>query len=152
MKYSFVKTCLLALWFSVSLPMGLVFAKEPISEREMAQTIPTDPALLKGTLANGLQYYILQHTQPTKNVELRLVVRAGSVNELEHERGISHFLEHMVFNGTRLYPKHQLIDALENMGVQFGTDLNAYTGFDETTYILPIPLNNPKNFEKSMGF
>ena len=151
MKYSFVKTCLLALWFSVSLPMGLVFAKEPISEREMAQTIPTDPALLKGTLANGLQYYILQHTQPTKNVELRLVVRAGSVNELEHERGISHFLEHMVFNGTRLYPKHQLIDALENMGVQFGTDLNAYTGFDETTYILPIPLNNPKNFEKSMG-
>ena len=151
MKPSFIKTCLLALWFSLSLPATQVFAKEPFPASEMAHTIPTDPALLKGTLANGLQYYILKHTQPTNNVELRLVVRAGSVNELAHERGIAHFLEHMVFNGTRLYPKHQLIDALENMGVQFGTDLNAYTGFDETTYILPIPLNNPKNFEKSMG-
>lgn len=152
MKHLFAKISLFTVWLSISfMPTAQALAKEPFPASEMVQTIPTDPALLKGKLANGLQYYILRHTQPTKNVELRLVVRAGSVNELEHERGISHFLEHMVFNGTRLYPKHELIDALENMGVQFGTDLNAYTGFDETTYILPIPLNNPENFEKSIG-
>lgn len=112
--------------------------------------IPTDPALVRGQLSNGLQYLILRHTQPGRNVELRLVIKAGSINELEHERGISHFLEHMVFNGTRAYPGHQLIDTLENMGVQFGTDLNAYTGFDETTYILPIPLTHPKHFDKGL--
>ena len=155
MKHSFVKTSLLALWISVSfMPATQAFAKDNsalFAPSEMAKAIPTDPELLRGKLANGLQYYILERSQPAESVELRLVIRAGSVNEQENERGISHFLEHMVFNGTRLYPEHKLIDALENMGVQFGTDLNAYTGFDETTYILPIPLNNPDNFAKSMG-
>lgn len=122
----------------------------PITVAEMAQPIPTDPDLLKGQLANGLRYYILQHTQPVHNVELRLVVRTGSANETEPERGISHFIEHMVFNGTRLYPGHRVIDTLENMGVQFGTDLNASTGFDETVFTLPIPLNNPKNFDTAL--
>lgn len=112
---------------------------------EMAQIIPTDPALLRGKLKNGLEYYILRHTQPAGAVELRLAIRAGSINEQENERGVAHFLEHMVFNGTQRYPGNQMVDALEKMGVQFGADLNAYTGFDETIYILPIPLNNPAN-------
>ena len=116
-----------------------------ISAAEMAQVIPTDPALLRGKLKNGLEYYILRHTQPAGVVELRLAIRAGSINENENERGVAHFLEHMVFNGTTRYPGNQMVDALEKMGVQFGADLNAYTGFDETIYILPIPLNNPNN-------
>ena len=116
-----------------------------ISAAEMAQVIPTDPALLRGKLKNGLEYYILRHTQPAGVVELRLAIRAGSINENENERGVAHFLEHMVFNGTTGYPGNQMVDALEKMGVQFGADLNAYTGFDETIYILPIPLNNPNN-------
>ena len=116
-----------------------------VSAAEMAQVIPTDPALRRGKLKNGLEYYILRHTQPAGVVELRLAIRAGSINENENERGVAHFLEHMVFNGTTRYPGNQMVDALEKMGVQFGADLNAYTGFDETIYILPIPLNNPNN-------
>ena len=121
-----------------------------ISAAEMAQIIPTDPALLKGQLSNGIQYYILHHTQPSGMAELRLAIRAGSNNETEAERGLAHFLEHMVFNGTKRYPGNKMVDALENMGVQFGTDLNAYTGFDETIYILPIPLNRPGNLNTGM--
>ena len=142
----------------VSLPVGAkeslaptTVAIAPTSSAEMSQVIPTDPALLRGKLSNGLEYYILRHTQPAGAVELRLAVRAGSINETEKERGISHFLEHMVFNGTKRYPGNQMVDTLEQMGVQFGTDLNAYTGFDETIYILPIPLNNPSNLDKSLG-
>ena len=127
-------------------------ATSPVaSAAEMNQVIPTDPALLRGKLSNGLEYYILRHTQPAGAVELRLAIRAGSVNEAENERGVAHFLEHMVFNGTQRYPGNQMVDALEQMGVQFGADLNAYTGFDETIYILPIPLNNPANLDKSLG-
>lgn len=121
-----------------------------ISATEMEQAIPTDPALLRGKLKNGLEYYILRHTQPAGAVELRLAIRAGSINENDNERGVAHFLEHMVFNGTSRYPSNQMVDALEKMGVQFGTDLNAYTGFDETIYILPIPLNNPNNLATGM--
>ena len=150
---SVVLTCSALLCFA-----PLSNAKEPntaatglrSSAAEMAQVIPTDPALLRGKLSNGLEYYILRHTQPAGAVELRLAIKAGSINETENERGVAHFLEHMVFNGTKRYPGNQMVDALEKMGVQFGADLNAYTGFDETIYILPIPLNNPSNLNTGL--
>lgn len=98
-----------------------------------------------GTLDNGLKYYIHPNAKPSKKLELRLVVNAGSLQETETQRGIAHFTEHMLFNGTRSYPKNTLVDRLESMGIAFGADLNAYTSFDETVYILPVPTENRAN-------
>ncbi|AXF84723.1 putative zinc protease [Ephemeroptericola cinctiostellae] len=112
--------------------------------------IPVDEKLIKGQLENGLNYYILPNKTPEKKVELRLIVKAGSLNERDDEQGLAHFMEHMAFNGTAHFPKHELTNQLEQMGVQFGADLNAYTGFNETVYILPIPTANPKNLSTGM--
>ncbi len=113
-----------------------------------AQLTPTDPDIRMGKLENGMQYYIKPNAKPEKKVELRLVVNAGSIQEDEDQLGLAHFNEHMLFNGTKRYPKNELVDFLQSIGVTFGADLNAYTSFDETVYILPIPTDKPGNLEK----
>jgi zinc protease len=76
------------------------------------------------------------------------MVNAGSVLENNEQRGLAHFMEHMSFNGSKNFPKNELVDYLQKSGVEFGADLNAYTGFDETVYILPIPTDDPTVVEK----
>lgn len=109
--------------------------------------LPVDPKIKIGKLPNGLTYYIRPNNKPEKKVELRLVVNAGSILENDDQQGLAHFMEHMNFNGTKNYPKNKLVDFLQSIGVEFGADLNAYTSFDETVYILPIPTDKPGNLE-----
>lgn len=111
--------------------------------------IPTDPAVRAGRLPNGLRYFIRRNAKPEQRVELRLVINAGSVLEDDDQRGLAHFTEHMLFNGTRRFKKNDIVSYLESIGVKFGADLNAYTGFDETVYILPVPTDKPGLVEKS---
>ena len=106
--------------------------------------LPIDPKVRIGTLSNGLRYYIRQNTRPEKRAELRLVVNAGSVLETPDKLGLAHFVEHTAFNGTKHFAKNDLIKYLESIGVRFGADLNAYTSFDETVYILPIPTDTAR--------
>lgn len=113
----------------------------------LADPIPLGPQVKVGKLANGLSYYIHQNSKPEKRVELRLVVKVGSVMEDDDQQGLAHFTEHMAFNGSRHFKKHELISYLQSIGVKFGADLNAYTSFDETVYILPIPTDKPENLE-----
>ncbi|MFO8148084.1 MAG: insulinase family protein, partial [Gillisia sp.] len=110
--------------------------------------IPTDPNVKIGKLENGLTYYIRNNGKPEDKVELRLAINAGSILENEDQQGLAHFVEHMNFNGTTNFEKNELVDYLQSIGVKFGADLNAYTGFDETVYILPIPSDNPETLEK----
>lgn len=105
--------------------------------------IPMDPAVRIGRLPNGLRYYIRRNGRPEKRAELRLVVNAGSVVEDDDQRGLAHYVEHMLFNGTRRFAKNDIVSYLESIGVRFGADLNAQTGFDETIYILPVPTDKP---------
>ena len=106
--------------------------------------LPVDPKVRIGTLKNGLRYYIRQNTRPEKRAELRLVVNAGSILETPDKLGLAHFVEHTAFNGTKHFAKNDLIKYLESIGVRFGADLNAYTSFDETVYILPIPTDTAR--------
>lgn len=106
--------------------------------------IPVDTAVTVGTLPNGLRYYIRVNHKPEKRAQLRLVVNAGSILENPHQLGLAHFIEHMAFNGTKHFPKNELVSYLQSIGVQFGADLNASTGFDETVYILPIPTDTER--------
>jgi len=103
-----------------------------------------DPALRTGTLPNGLRYYVRRNAMPADRAELRLVVNAGSILEDDDERGMAHFLEHMAFNGTRHFPHQSLVDFIEGSGMRFGADLNAYTSFDETVFMLTVPTDEPR--------
>ena len=100
--------------------------------------LPADPAVRIGKLDNGLTYYLRCNESPGQNLELRLAVNAGSLNEAEAGSGVAHFLEHMLFNGTEKYPKNELAGALQAIGVEFGPDINAFTSYDETVYELEL--------------
>ena len=111
--------------------------------------IPFNPDVKTGQLSNGLKYYILKNAKPEKKVELRLVVNAGSMMEDEDQLGLAHFMEHMNFNGLRHFPHNEVVHYLQSIGVKFGADLNAYTSFDETVYILPVPSDNPNKVDSA---
>jgi zinc protease len=113
----------------------------------LTDPLPVGPQVKVGKLANGLTYYIHKNSKPEKRVELRLVVKVGSVMEDDDQQGLAHFTEHMAFNGSTHFKKHELISYLQSIGVKFGADLNAYTSFDETVYILPIPTDKKENLE-----
>jgi len=115
---------------------------------EIFSPLPMDPAVVRGTLDNGLTYYIRENRKPRERASLRLVVKAGSLLEEEDQQGLAHLVEHMAFNGTVLYEKLELIHYLESIGMDFGPEINAYTGFEETVYMLEIPTDDGEILEK----
>ena len=102
-----------------------VFAPAAWSQIDVEQAMPVDPKVKIGRLSNGLTYYIRHNSLPEKRVELRLVVNTGSVMEDDDQLGLAHFMEHMNFNGTKHFPKNELVSYLQSIGVEFGADLNA---------------------------
>ncbi len=131
-------------------------ARTPLDHRpvhrpafDSSRVLPMDPEVRIGQLTNGLTYYIRTNDEPENRAELRLVVDAGSVLEDESQRGLAHFLEHMLFNGTRRFPEQKLVDFLERIGMRFGPDVNASTSFDETVYMLTIPTDSARIVEQA---
>ncbi|MBU1494396.1 MAG: insulinase family protein [Actinobacteria bacterium] len=118
-------------------------APRPIGEipvyADDADVITIDPGVTIGALDNGLTYYIRANDRPGARAQLRLVVRAGSVQEGAGQSGAAHFVEHMLFNGTAKYPANDLIRVLQGFGSEFGPDINAYTNWEETVYELTLP-------------
>ena len=105
-------------------------------------TLPLNPNVVTGILDNGLRYYIQKNEEPKQRAELRLVINAGSILEDEDQLGLAHFVEHMAFNGTSQFARQALVTYLESIGMRFGSDINASTGFDETIYRLTIPTDS----------
>lgn len=105
--------------------------------------LQSDPALQFGRLANGLRYVLMANGEPKDRVALYLAVQAGSLHETEEQRGLAHFLEHMMFNGTTHYPPGTLVEYFQKLGMGFGGDTNARTGFDQTVYNLMLPAADP---------
>ncbi len=122
-------------------------ALEATAENPADPHLPIDPLVTVGQLDNGLRYVIRKNQKPENRVELRLVVNVGSVLEDENQRGLAHFAEHMAFNGTKNFAKQELVDYLERIGMRFGPDLNAYTSFDETVYMLTVPTDSTEVVE-----
>jgi zinc protease len=112
--------------------------------------IPQDPNVIMGELENGIKYYIQHNEKPEDRAELRLVVNAGSIQEDEDQLGLAHFVEHMAFNGTKNFKKNELVDYLESIGTRFGPDLNAYTSFDETVYMLQARTDSMELLNKGL--
>ncbi|GLU51797.1 peptidase M16 [Dyadobacter frigoris] len=131
--------------------LGISTALIPTFAQDLhTQKIPLDPTVKTGKLKNGITYYIKKNAEPKNRAELRLIVKAGSVLETDAQQGLAHFMEHMNFNGTTNFPKNELVNFLQKTGVRFGADLNAYTGFDETVYMLPIPTDSTGLLEKGL--
>lgn len=115
----------------------------------LSQPLPVADDLIIGKLPNGLTYYVRKNAEPKERAELRLVVNAGSNQEDEDQKGLAHFLEHMLFKGTARFPGLEIVNFLEKIGMRFGPDINAYTSFDETVYILKIPTTDPAVVQKA---
>ena len=112
--------------------------------QDLSARLPVDTAVHRGALPNGLRYIVRRNVKPEKRAELRLVVNAGSILETDAQRGLAHFVEHMAFNGTKRFPKSDIVNFLERVGMRFGADLNASTSFDETVYTLQIPTDTAR--------
>lgn len=112
--------------------------------------LPVDPAVRRGILPNGMHYFLRRNTKPEHRAELWLAVRAGSLQEDEDQAGVAHFVEHMAFNGTRHFPKNELVHYLEKTGVRFGPDLNAYTSFEETVYMLQVRTDSLQQLDSAL--
>ena len=122
-----------------------VFAQK--GDLNLSDPIKADPNVTIGKLDNGLTYYIRKNTYPKNRVEFRLAVNAGSNQENDNQQGLAHFTEHMAFNGIEGFPSNTVVDHLRSKGVVFGADLNAYTSFDETVYMIPMPTDDPGNID-----
>jgi zinc protease len=134
---------------AVGFAQGAPAAATPAVAPPLTTVLPTDSKVKIGTLSNGLRYYIRQNSKPEKRAELRLVVNAGSILEADNQLGYAHIIEHTAFNGTTHFAKNDLIKYLQSIGVRFGADLNAYTSFDETVYILPVPTDTARIVEQA---
>ncbi len=113
-----------------------------------SQPLPQDPDVLSGTLPNGLKYYIQRNAIPESKLELRLFVNVGSIVEDEDQKGLAHFTEHMLFNGTRSFPKGAMLDFLNSVGMGFMNGLNGMTSYDFTMYMFSLPTEDRQVLER----
>ncbi len=114
-------------------------------------SVPLDPGLTYGTLDNGLTYYILENDMPENRAEFYLVVNVGATLEDDSQNGLAHFCEHMCFNGTTNFEKHEIIHFLQSIGMKFGPEINAFTSHDNTTYMLQkVPTEDPANVDTAL--
>lgn len=108
-----------------------------------AQELPLNPKVRHGKLPNGLNYYVMHNEEPKGRANFYIAQKVGSTLETPEQLGLAHFLEHMAFNGTKNFPGKSMLEYLQNKGVRFGADINAYTAFDETVYnINNVPTND----------
>lgn len=103
--------------------------------------LPVDSKVIIGELDNGMRYYIRKNAEPKDRAEFYIVHNVGAILEDNDQDGLAHFTEHMAFNGTVNYPGKGVLNFLENIGVKFGHNVNAFTGQDVTAYNLSnVPL------------
>ena len=138
-----VRPSVLSLVTSLLVATGLAAAQPP-AQTPLSDPIPLDPAVTHGEFDNGLQYYIQANSEPENRAELRLVVNVGSIVEDDDQLGLAHFVEHMAFNGTENFPKQALVEFMESIGMRFGPGVNASTNFDETSFMLRVPTDEPE--------
>ena len=111
--------------------------------------IQTDPALVSGTLPNGFQYLLMENPVPDDRVFVYLTLFSGSLHETDEQQGVAHFLEHMLFNGSKHFKPGELVAYFQSIGMEFGADANAQTGFFNTTYTLSLPKGDQDHLEKA---
>ena len=133
-------------WFAVIAVAGLFAGAAVVT----AKPLPSDPANLEGKLDNGLHWIFRKHDNPPGKMALIIYVDSGSLNEKDSQRGLAHFMEHMCFNGSEHYAPGELVKYWESIGMEFGADANASTGFDATMYMLFTPNTETDQIDKAL--
>ena len=156
----FLLVFLISFFFYVSGNVISSPAKEPlISSAKMCiskgwpheqSDLKPDPSLIFGTLENGLRYVMMPNDEPKGRVAMYLDVQSGSLHETEEERGLAHYLEHMLFNGTTHHPPGSLVEYFQSIGMEHGADTNAHTFYDETVYKLLLPDSKEKTLNDGL--
>src|SRR5690606_32749894 len=149
----FASAFLLLSLFQLSQPLQAITLQElrsAVDTLSWDAPLPFDQEVKTGRLENGFQYFIRKNVEPKDRVTMYLATKVGSILETEEEQGLAHFMEHMNFNGLKQFPKNELVDYLQRAGVRFGSDLNAYTSFDQTVYQLPIPSDDPELLQNGL--
>ncbi len=116
---------------------------------EKSDILP-DPAVIFGKLPNGFRYVLMKNYSPKDRVSMHLDVQAGSMYESDNQQGLAHFLEHMLFNGSENFKPGELVKYFQSIGMQFGPDANAHTGFNETVYDMLLPYGDRENLKKGL--
>ena len=119
-------------------------ADKPAKKSDLSAQVPLDKKIRYGKLENGFTYYVRNNKKPENMIQFRLVSNAGSIMERDDQQGLAHFCEHMAFNGIKGYPHNTMIQKLQEHGVEFGRDINAYTSFDQTVYYVNMPADDPE--------
>jgi len=114
--------------------LGVMTMTSTAAQGGMMMPIPADEATRVGRLGNGMTYYIRHNEKPKGQADFYILHDVGAIQENDDQQGLAHFLEHMAFNGTKNLPGKTLTEYLETVGVKFGYNLNASTGWDQTTY------------------
>lgn len=144
----FISSLRVALWLCLAGPILAFAANFPHETSDL----PADPAIKWGRLENGLRYALLPNPEPKGRASLRLAIQVGSLHENDNQRGLAHFLEHMAFNGSRHFPAATVVEFFQRLGMNFGGDTNASTGFDRTIYQLELPDTKPATLRESLTF
>lgn len=126
----------------------LFFIGSVNAQLDQSSKLAFNPNVILGEFDNGLKYYIKENQKPENRLTIWLAVNAGSVLETDEQQGLAHLAEHMAFNGTKNFEKHEIVDYLESIGMQFGPEINAYTSFDQTVYMLQVPTDSLELVEK----
>ncbi len=117
----------------------------------LSDTLRLDPTVRTGVLPNGMRFFIKRNAKPEARVSLRLAVGAGSNVEADDQQGLAHFAEHMNFNGSKHFKSaNELVAYMRSIGMRFGADVNAYTSFDETVYMLEVPTDRDSLLDRGL--
>ena len=128
----------ITLFFAMLLMSVAAFAQfDPMA------ALPMDSTVRVGKLENGLTYYIKHNEMPAERADFYIVSHVGALQENERQDGLAHFLEHMAFNGLKSLPGKKMFTYLEGIGAEFGRNINAWTGLENTCYMLNnIPMKS----------
>ena len=154
--YKIILSRLFGIFALASIPLNIQASEAPIgAERTPAwnsekSEFPADPSITYGKLSNGLTYAIKENDRPQNEVLIRMAIDFGSAAERDNEQGLAHFIEHMAFNGTTNVPEGEMIKILERLGLSFGADTNASTGYTQTQYTLDLPKGDQETIEQAL--
>ena len=121
-----------------------------VGQMVWAEELPSDPRIITGKLENGVTWMYRQHDNPPGKMALMFHVDSGSLMEQDSQRGLAHFMEHMAFNGSENFPPGALIPYFESIGMEFGGDINAFTSFDQTAFMIFLPNTELEEIDKAL--
>ena len=140
----------LVCWLDPAGITALADSTRPALWPHQKSDLKPDPAIRYGSLPNGFRYALMQNQEPRDRVSVHLAVQAGSLHETDDQQGLAHFLEHMLFNGSTHFKPGELVQYFQDIGMQFGADANAHTGFDETVYDILLPDGSRESLAKAL--